>query len=96
MSKEEIKKEKVKSKRDKREENKQKYTNRKYRCQSGAIYAAPPRLTFNLTTPATLLPHSQQQVTTKIKDFLRNSLSQHNKFCDRRTIVEHTALIFNF
>jgi len=66
--------------------------NRVYKCKREPIYATPSRLSYVLTTPAPLASHSQQTSTPKIKDFLRKTLSQHNKFCGRRTIVEYITL----
>lgn len=75
-----------------RECESEKEKNKVYKCKREPIYATPRRVTYVLTTPAPLASHSQQTSTPKIKDFSRNSLSQHNKSCDRRTIVEHIAL----
>lgn len=77
-------------KRNKR--NNEKDKNRVYKCEREPIYATPRRVSYKLNAPAPLDSHSQQTSTSKIKDFLRKTLSQHNKFCDRRTIVEHIAL----
>lgn len=81
-----------KEKRYKYNNSKEKEKNKVYKCKREPIYATPRPLSYVLTTPAPLDSHSQQTSTPKIKDFLRKTLSQHNKFCDRRTIVEHTAL----
>ena len=53
---------------------------------AGTYIRNTPALNFNIDAPPTSNPHSQH---TRLENpsFSHKTLSQHNKFCDRRTIT---------